>query len=161
MRAKEAQPAPPFLFWDELTKAMTVRKKTNGASPNGLHTRNSESRRPNNQQKRVRNYEGHARKIISVEFLSILEALAKKSVQGSLAHTKYLFEIGGVKEDIKRRVRAKNEPSLAELLVAEIRKRKIEDLPVIPEDTGASGATESNAQGNTGERGGDCKAREL
>jgi len=68
-------------------------------------------------------YQSHAKKVVSGNFANILDRMAKKSVEGSLSHTKYLFEIGGVKEDIER-LGQEAEPSLADLLHEEIQKQR-------------------------------------
>ncbi len=76
------------------------------------------------REKRVRNYRRHAKGVIAENFVTIMTTMAEKSNEGSLSHTKYLFEIGGVKEDIQRQGQGKPEPSLAELLLAEVKKRQ-------------------------------------
>jgi len=109
------------------------------------------------KKKRVRNYKRHTAKLLSEEFPDIMQTLAKKSKEGSLSHTKYLFEIARVKEDIERQGQV-GEPSLAELLLAEVRKRQ-----ATTENTPAEGAQErdeSDAEiDDTEERGGDCGAK--
>jgi hypothetical protein len=52
-----------------------------------------------------------------------MKTTAEKSAKGSLPHTKYLFEIGGVKEEIQRQGQSNGEPSLAEILLAEVRRQ--------------------------------------
>ena len=68
-------------------------------------------------------YQRYAVKVISTNFVHILDKMAKKSVEGSLPHTKYLFEIGGLKEIIER-LGQEAEPSLADLLEKEIQKQR-------------------------------------
>jgi hypothetical protein len=112
-------------------------------------------------KKPVRNYLRHARKRISVDFDDIVEAMSKKSIEGSLPHVKYLFEIGGVKEEIARQGEGKREPSLAQLLMAELKKKQREARPD-PETGGPSsdedeaGADAADAGAGMDERGEDC-----
>jgi hypothetical protein len=73
--------------------------------------------------KPVRNYKTHTKKLIAKQFSGIMESMAVKSKEGSLAHAKFLFEIGGVKEELERQGRGKAEPSLADLLLAEVRRQ--------------------------------------
>ncbi len=77
----------------------------------------------------VEDYRGVARKVVSANFVGILNALAEKAVNGSLLHMKLLFELGGVKEDIERRVQQNDEPTLLDLIVAEIRRGRSEGNP--------------------------------
>jgi hypothetical protein len=81
------------------------------------------------EEKPVRNYKTHTKKLIAKQFSGIMESMAVKSKEGSLAHTKFLFEIGGVKEDLERQGRGKAEPSLADLLLAEVRRQHAENGP--------------------------------
>jgi hypothetical protein len=78
------------------------------------------------QKKRVRNFRSYAKRRVSEDFPKIVDAMSKKSIEGSLAHTKYLFEIGGVKEEIESQTGDKHEPSLSELLIGEIKRRQTE-----------------------------------
>ena len=50
--------------------------------------------------------------------------MATESINGSLSHTKYLFQIGGVMEEIQRYEENKNEPNLVDLLLAEVKRRQ-------------------------------------
>ena len=111
------------------------------------------------KKKRVRNYKRHTTKLLSEEFPDIMQTLANKSKEGSLSHTKYLFEIGRVKEDIERHGQG-NEPSLAELLLAEVRKRRAAEEPNAENAMKASGKPGADTVGGTDERGGDCGASE-
>jgi hypothetical protein len=69
-------------------------------------------------------FQSHAQEILSRRFADILESMAQKSVEGSLPHTKYLFEICGVNEELQRLAQNEGEPSLAELLLAEVRRHR-------------------------------------
>jgi hypothetical protein len=66
----------------------------------------------------------HLRTIITEKFANIIEAIAQKSAEGSLPHTKYLFDIGGVKEGLRNQVQNNGEPSIAELLLGEVNKHQ-------------------------------------
>jgi hypothetical protein len=76
------------------------------------------------EAKPVKNLKGHTKKLIAKQFSEIMESMAEKSKAGSLAHAKFLFEIGGVKEDLARVRRGKAEPSLADLLMGGIKLRQ-------------------------------------
>jgi hypothetical protein len=104
----------------------------------------------------VEEYQSHAKKVVSENFAHIVQTMAEKSAKGSLSHTKYLFEIGGVKEEIQRQGQGEDEPSLADLLLAEIRKRQT------AEETAAEDADKASAESgaaDTEERGKDCGAK--
>ena len=58
------------------------------------------------------------------KFADIMGAMAQKSIEGSLSHTKYLFEIGGVREELLREIENNGEPTLADLLLEEVRRRR-------------------------------------
>jgi hypothetical protein len=83
------------------------------------------------KSKPVRNYKTHTKKLIAKQFSGIMESMAVKSKEGSLAHVKFLFEIGGVKEDLERQGRGKSEPSLADLLLAEVRRQHAANVPTV------------------------------
>jgi hypothetical protein len=70
----------------------------------------------------VTDFLAHTRKLLIARFAEILEMLAQKSAEGSLPHTKYLFEIGGIREYLQREIQDNDEPTLAELLLGEIAK---------------------------------------
>lgn len=80
--------------------------------------------------KRVRNYKKHAKRELSEAFPVIVQTLVKKAEEGSLTHAKLLFDIGGVKdaakEDGRKRKGPNHEPSLAEMLLDEVKKRREE-----------------------------------
>jgi hypothetical protein len=71
--------------------------------------------------KPVKNLKGHTKKLIAKQFSEIMESMAEKSKAGSLAHAKFLFEIGGVKDDLAKVRRGKAEPSLADLLMGGVK----------------------------------------
>ena len=71
----------------------------------------------------VTDFQSYAKEVVSRQFANIMKAMAEKSAKGSLAHTKYLFEIAGVKEEIQRQGQSNGEPSLAEILLAEVRRQ--------------------------------------
>jgi hypothetical protein len=83
------------------------------------------------ESKPVHNYKRHTKKLIAKQFSGIMESMAVKSKEGSLAHAKFLFEIGGVKEDLERQGRGKAEPSLADLLLAEVRRQHAANGPAV------------------------------
>jgi len=83
----------------------------------------------------VTDFLGRTKEILTEKFADIVEALAQKSVEGSLPHTKYLFEIAGLKEEFLRQVQNNGEPTLAELLLAEV-KRHRDEATSAPAETG-------------------------
>lgn len=105
---------------DELVKTARVRRAGKTVAP----ISDAESRP-------VRNYKTHTKKLIAEQFSGIMESIAVKSKQGSLAHAKFLFELGGVKKELERQGRDKREPSLADLLQAEVRRQQAESGPAI------------------------------
>lgn len=94
----------------------------------------------------VRNLRFHAKKLIAREFSEIMESMAEKSKAGSLAHAKFLFEIGGVKEDLSRAGRGKAEPSLADLLMGGVKLRQAANAAEL-ERRSQSGDEEDEAMG--------------
>ncbi|HVW77844.1 MAG TPA: hypothetical protein VHB45_09530 [Alloacidobacterium sp.] len=61
--------------------------------------------------------------------MSIVKKLAKEASQGSVQHTKLLFDLGDVKGEIKAassQRRKKKEPSLGKLLLQEAEKYRRE-----------------------------------
>jgi hypothetical protein len=105
--------------------------------------------------KPVRNYRRHTKKLISESFSDIMKNMAKDSIAGSLAHTKYLFDIGGVKEDIQRKAGGKGEPSLAELLLAEVRKQGSKELSRNADEADRTDSAE--VESKTSEGGGEAE----
>lgn len=73
--------------------------------------------------KRVRDYKRHAKKELSEAFPEIVGVLIERAKKGSLTHAKFLFEIGGVKDERLGRVSRKRHVSLAEILLNEVAKR--------------------------------------
>ncbi|AXC13595.1 hypothetical protein ACPOL_4320 [Acidisarcina polymorpha] len=110
------------------------------------------------KEKPVRNYRRHTKGVISGRFAKIMVRMAEASEKGSLPHTKYLFDIGGVKEDIHRQKRGKAEPSLADLLLAEIRKQHADEASKSGGDIKVDSEAVSN--GDMKERGVNCGAKE-
>jgi hypothetical protein len=76
--------------------------------------------------KRVRNFKRHVKQVIAEKFPEIVLKLATESINGSLSHTKYLFQMGGVLEEIQRQEENKNEPNFVDLLLSEVRRRQEE-----------------------------------
>lgn len=74
--------------------------------------------------KRVRNYRKHAKKELSEAFPEIVDVLVERAKEGSLTHTKFLFEIGGGKDKPASRESRHRERSLAGMLLEEVAKRR-------------------------------------
>jgi hypothetical protein len=91
--------------------------------------------------KPVRNLRFHTKRLIAKEFSEIMESMAEKSKAGSLAHAKFLFEIGGVKEDLAQARRGKAEPSMADLLMGGIKLRQEAHAAELAESLRAEGAS--------------------
>ena len=75
----------------------------------------------------VTDFQSHTRELLTRRFANIMEVMAQKSAEGSISHTKYLFEIGGVREELQRQAQSDGEPTLAELLLAEVRRHRHEE----------------------------------
>ena len=95
----------------------------------------------------VTDFQGHTKELLAVKFANIMATMAQKSVEGSLSHTKYLFEISGVREELQRQVQNNGEPTLAELLMAEVKRHRDEAALTKAETIEASGKTESQGCG--------------
>ena len=154
---KEALVASPFFFLREIGEAMPVEKQRGGKTPakrnvaprarrKGLRQGAISESVPEGESAEmgeapVEDYQRHTKKVVSGKFASIMKTMAERSEKGSLPHTKFLFEIGGVKEEIRRRGRGDAEPSLADLLLAEIRKqRAIEIATAVKREAGVGQA---------------------
>lgn len=73
--------------------------------------------------KRVNNFKRHAKREISEAFPAIVDGLVERAKEGSLTHTKFLFDIGGVKDKPLSQEKREREPSLSEMLLEEVTKR--------------------------------------
>jgi hypothetical protein len=139
-------------------KSAVTRRRSNAVVRSGS-TNTPADERP------VVNFQSLAKEAVSRKFAKIMKTMAKKSEEGSLSHTKYLFEIGGVKEEIQRKDPNDAEPSLADLLLTEMRRQRSGETPSAADSAmedkvsanGETGAAES--AGHTVERGGDCGAK--
>jgi hypothetical protein len=103
----------------------------------------------------------HLRKIITEKFANIIEAIAQKSAEGSLPHAKYLFDIGGVKEGLRNQVQKDGEPSIAELLLAEVNKHKDAAPPTGVETVETSSETGNRSCANPCLPASNCGAKGL
>jgi hypothetical protein len=90
--------------------------------------------------KRVRNYRKLAKKELSEAFPDIVDVLVERAKEGSLTHTKFLFEIGGGKDQPAKRGVRQRHPSLAEMLLDEVAKRREEAQEQPPGVEGESGS---------------------
>ena len=85
-----------------------------------------------------RHFRKKAQEEIGKKYEGIVEKLAEKATQGSVQHTKLLFELGGVKEQVQASSQRKRRaPSLGEILLkeAEAMKRDKEKVQAIAEPT--------------------------
>jgi hypothetical protein len=89
---------------------------------------------------KVRNYKKLAKKELSQAFPDIVDVLIERAKEGSLTHTKFLFEIGGGKDQPSKRGARQRHPSLAEMLLDEVTKRREEAQAQLPEVEGESGS---------------------
>lgn len=72
-----------------------------------------------------RNYKKTALEKISKSYNDIVDKLAEKAAEGSVRHTELLFDLGGVKEEVKAsHTRTRKEPSLGKMLLEEIESMK-------------------------------------
>jgi hypothetical protein len=85
-----------------------------------------------------RHFRKKAQEEIGRKYEGIVEKLAEKATQGSVQHTKLLFELGGVKEQVQASSQRKRRAlSLGEILLkeAEAMKRDKEKVQAITEPT--------------------------
>jgi hypothetical protein len=78
--------------------------------------------------KHVRNYKLHAKKELSAAFPAIVDVLVNRAKKGSLTHTKFLFDLGGVKDKPVHRECVEPHFSFAELLLSDLVKQQEKDL---------------------------------
>ncbi len=138
------------------TSARTKAARSEGPAPEASKSADSPPHAATDggaKQEPVVDYKHHAKAVVLGKFADILEAMAEKSIQGSLPHIKYLFEIGGVEEEFQRRGDGSGEPSLADLLLAEVRRQRMAECAV-PEAAGnGNGGTGAETLGDKRERG--------
>lgn len=70
-----------------------------------------------------------AQEEIGKHYPSIVRTLAENATKGSVLHTKLLFDLGGVKEEVRDAAKAKRPrrpPSLGKILLAEVEAMKRE-----------------------------------
>lgn len=73
---------------------------------------------------RVHNYRKFTKQKIAESFPEIVGGLVSRAKKGQLGHTRLLFDLGGVKDDLKRGASRRREPSLGKLLLEEVEKRR-------------------------------------
>jgi hypothetical protein len=130
-------------------KAAKGKKAQAGAATAGT-AKKARAKEP--EAKPVKNLKGHTKKLIAKQFSEIMESMAERSKAGSLAHAKFLFEIGGVKEDLARVRRGKAEPTIAELLMGGIKLRQEANAAELEESL-RSGDESSRSQDEDDEMG--------
>lgn len=72
------------------------------------------------KKKRVCNFKRHAKNEISGAFPEIVHTLIEEAKSGSLNHTRLLFDLGGVKDQVKEELKQKDKtlpPSFADMLM--------------------------------------------
>jgi hypothetical protein len=100
-------------------RTTSARKKATGGRAKAMAAGNKATAKT----KRVKNYKRHAKREISVAFPTIVKTLVEQAKKGSLTHTKFLFDIGGVKDKPLSQEKREREPSLSEMLLEEVAKR--------------------------------------
>ncbi|WP_158752279.1 hypothetical protein [Acidobacterium sp. S8] len=76
-----------------------------------------------------RHFRKTAQTAIGEKYEAIVEKLADHASQGSVQHTKLLFDLGGVKEEVRASAspkRRRNAPSLGKMLLAAVEQRNKE-----------------------------------
>jgi len=76
--------------------------------------------------RRIRNYRRYVKNKLAARFPQILDKLVAESLAGSLAHTKFLFEIGGLGDELGAEGQEKGEPNLGDLFVNEVKRQNAE-----------------------------------
>jgi hypothetical protein len=139
---------------ETLMKKIPARKKR-GAAAQAVNSETATEAIP------VTDFQSHTKELLTGRFANIMEAMAQKSAEGSLAHTKYLFEIGGVREELQRQSENNGEPTLAELLLAEVRRHRGEETSSAEamHTIEAGDKSEVEPTGDLLERGGNCGAK--
>jgi hypothetical protein len=79
----------------------------------------------NNKPIKPRNFRNTAQKEIGKKYTKIVQKLADEAVNGSVQHTKLLFDLGGVKEEVQASSsRRRRPPSLGKILLDEVKAMK-------------------------------------
>lgn len=88
-------------------KRAATKKTPRASSEDGAATKAEDG---GAKKKRVCNFKKHAKSEISGAFPDIVHTLIEEAKGGSLNHTKLLFDLGGVKEQVKEEMKHKNIP---------------------------------------------------
>jgi hypothetical protein len=102
-------------------QATPVKTKREPKTPAGAgaETSTEEGRNPA-RKKRVCNFKRHAKNEISGAFPEIVHTLIEEAKGGSVNHTRLLFDLGGVKDQVKEDLKHKDKdlpPSFVEVLL--------------------------------------------
>lgn len=104
--------------------------KTNEAEATPASTEaEKDKQEPRQQAVKAKHFRKKAQEEIGKNFHSIVKKLAKKAAGGSVPHTRLLFDLGGVKEEVSAaapKKRQRRPPSLGKLLLDEVAKKKRE-----------------------------------
>lgn len=88
----------------------------------------ADERMPDSGRKPVkpRQFRKKAQEEIGKSYTAIIQALANEAASGSVPHTKLLFDLGGVKEEVQASAtgRRRRPPSLGEILLKEAEELK-------------------------------------
>jgi hypothetical protein len=73
-----------------------------------------------------RNFRKTAQQEIGKKYTKIVRTLAKQAAEGSVQHTRLLFDLGGVKEEVRASSngRRRKAPSLGAILLKEVKELK-------------------------------------
>lgn len=90
---------------------------------------NSDAQEPEEKPTKPRHFRKRAQEEIGKNYPSIVRKLAEEATQGSVLHTKLLFDLGGVKEEVRDAAKGKRPrrpPSLGKILLDEVAAMKRE-----------------------------------
>jgi hypothetical protein len=86
----------------------------------------TEAKTPRKQRTKPKHFRKTVQDAIGENYIDIVETLASKAVQGSVQHTKLLFDLGGVDDEVQAAAtpRRRRPPSLGRILLAEVEAMK-------------------------------------
>jgi uncharacterized membrane-anchored protein YhcB (DUF1043 family) len=119
---------------------MPTRRKPTAKKQDVIEVSPSETKSHADEQTptKPKHFKKTAQDQIQKSYKKIVETLAEEAQKGSVRHTKMLFDLGGVKEEVEAiKSKRKKSPSLGKLLLQEVEtmKRSRAKLPDSKADT--------------------------
>jgi hypothetical protein len=106
-----------------MTKKNKNRKPTTGRQSRNTAKSEQTGHSKKTAKVQAKNFRKEAKSTVEDSYKTILKSLTEKACVGSLQHTKMLFDLGGVKEELEEAAKERKlGPSLGRLLLKEAAK---------------------------------------